>query len=117
MEARQKLETEIDLNCCASISLDVLNADRAASRISLELLLIDDHPPHPPPVSLGSLKLSTVPGSQAGRTVPKAETLTYTVPAGRRSARFDEFQVIFHRAMGFQSHSARIAIQRFVLTP
>lgn len=117
MEARQKLESPIDLACCASIALDVLNADRNAPRISLELLLIDRRFPLAAPISLGSAKLTSIPSKNGDRTVPVAETLTYSVTPDRRSARFDEFQVIFHRAMGLQSHSARIALQRFVLAP
>jgi hypothetical protein len=115
MEAHQKLEQAIDLRCCGRIGLDILNADRSAPDISLELVLIGRHTPVG--LSLGLAKVMSIPRVEADQTIAVAETLEFPVPSAIRERSFDEFEVIFRRAAARQSHSARIAIQRFVLMP
>lgn len=113
MEALQKLDRTISLNCCRQIQVAVENADRSSTGIALELVVIDTDPPYKSPLSLGIQRLRAT----ASVTAPMLETLEYPVPIAPRLAKFDELRVIFHRDIQHQDHSARVAIDRFILVP
>jgi hypothetical protein len=68
----------------------------------LEVLLIDSESGQWE--SLGTLKAAT-------------NTLDFSVPASGSLDRFDEIKVVYHRPAIFDRKSARIAIERFVITP
>jgi hypothetical protein len=103
MEAHQKLEHSIDLSCCSEIQIAISNADRYPGTVTLELILIDNGSPQ-------SLGTSPVPAR------PDA-LLRFPVPAGSAIRQFNELEVVFHRDRVRIDRSARIAIERFVLTP
>ena len=113
MEALQKLDRTIDLKCCSSIEVSVQNADHAAAGIRLELVVIDNDPPYKTPLSLGMQPLRGIPAPGT----PLLETLDYPVPAAPRLGQFDELKVIYHRDPQHQDHSARVAVERFILIP
>ena len=113
MEALQKLDRTINLNCCSKIEVSVQNADYAAAGIRLELVVIDNDPPYKSPLSLGMQPLRGVPAPGT----PLLETLDYPVPVSPRLAKFDEIKVVFHRDPKHQDHSARVAVERFTLIP
>jgi hypothetical protein len=103
MEAHQKLEHPIDLSCCSEIQIAISNADRYPSTITLELILMDNGSPQ-------SLGTSPVPAR------PDA-LLRFPIPAGSAIRQFNELEVVFHRDRVRIDRSARIAIERFVLSP
>jgi len=113
MEALEKLDRTIALNCCSKIEVSVENTDRFAAGTKLELVVIDNDNPYKPPLSLGlqPLRANGQPGS------PMLETVDFAVPAAPRLTQFDEIKVVFHRDPQHQDHSARVAILRFTLIP
>ena len=113
MEALQKLDRTIRLTCCSKIEVSVVNADRAAAGVRLELVVIDNEPPYKSPLSLGTQPLRSVPQG----STPMLETLDFPVPAAPRLAQFDELKVVFHRDPQHQDHSAKVAVDRFTLLP
>jgi len=113
MEALQKLDRTISLNCCRQIQAVVQNADSDAAGIALELVAIDTDPPYKAPLSLGSQRLRAI----ASAAAPMLETLAFAVPPAPRLAQFDELKIVFHRDPRHQDHSARVAIDRFILVP
>jgi len=117
MEARQKLEIPIDLKCCRGIQLEILNADRYPGTLSLELVLLDDRPLEPMPVSLGTQTVHSRPDLTRDPIVPMRETLDFTMPEAPVIDQFTEFKVVFHRAPVRMDKSARVSIERFVLLP
>ena len=109
MEAHQKLDTPVAIDCCREIQLAIRNADPYPGMISLELILIDTSIPGFNWRSLGAVRLQPVPASE--------QTLTFQVPTNTMIRKFDELKVVFHRDMPRADKSARMAIDRFVLVP
>ena len=117
MEAHQQLETPIDLRCCSRIQLEVLNADRFPSTLSLELVVLDSEPRFPLSESLGTAKVTSRPDVDRDPIVPVRETIDFVVPAEPLISQFDELRIVFHRARLRADKSAKVAIDRFVLVP
>jgi hypothetical protein len=115
MEAHQKLDQPIDVSCCASIQLAVINADHYPHTVSLELILRDL--PGDRSQSLGTVPVASVPDLQADPVVPVGETLDFVVPPEPRVHEFNELTVVYHRARLRWDKSARVAIRRFILVP
>ena len=116
MEAHHKLERSISMLCCRRIEVAILNADRHPGTISLELLLIDSKQPNARQ-SLGRSPVNSVPDLMADRPQPVPETLDFLFPSAPRLDQFDEIKLIFRRAVERVDKSARISIEKFVLTP
>jgi hypothetical protein len=117
MEARHKLDQPIDLRCCGGIRLVVANADRYPGTVTLELLLSDTHARQAGSLSLGKVAVQSRPDLRQDPVEPVSETLDYAIPRSTVLGQFDEFIVLFHRDPMRIDRSARIAIERFVLTP
>jgi hypothetical protein len=114
MEAHQKLEHEIDLNCCAAIQIAISNGDRYPESVSLELVLADLTEEGSRSLVLGTAEVASWSRS-GGETVP--EVLNFAVPSHASLTRFNEITVIFHFNPIRDDRSARIAIERFMLIP
>ncbi len=112
MEAHQRRDREIDLSCCATIRVVVLNADKHPGTVTVELALIDNAGP---PSRLGRVPINSLPDLAQDPVKPVEETLEFAIPS--YGPHFDEFDVIFHRDRQRVDRSARISIQRFVLVP
>lgn len=117
MEARHRLDQAIALDCCSRIELAILNADRFAGTIALELVLIDNERAGAPSVSLGRQMIGSRPDIDRDPIRPVAETLSFAVPAAAGIDAFDEFKIVFLRDRRRGDHSARVAIERFILIP
>ena len=107
MEARQKLEQPISTSCCRSIRLEVRTAEAGLDRLELFLLNGDQ------------VQTLGIFGVQSVGTVkqPVSESVEFPFWPAAYLEQFDQFRVVFHRPPGRGSHSARIAIERFVLVP
>jgi hypothetical protein len=112
MEAHQRLEREIDLSWCAKVQLVLWNADRYPGTVTIELGLMDRGALR---FRLGPERVNSLPDLTRDPVVPVSETLEFAVPLN--VPRFDEFDVIYHRFKLVEYKSARIAIEKFVLTP
>ena len=104
------LDREIDLSCCGSIEIEILNADIHPNTVQMELLLADRGGR---PVSLGSKPVQSNPNGSRKPVDPVSETLEYPAPAMYA----DEIEVSFHPVRSRAGRSARIAISRFLLLP
>jgi hypothetical protein len=102
MEAYQKLDPPVATTCCSAIELATADADQYPGTVSIELILVDTASPDPP-LSLGGLFA--------------APALRFPIPSAAALRKFDEIKVVFHRDRMRADKSARIAIERFVLTP
>jgi len=107
MEAKQKLDLPIAINCCDRIRLSIHDADPHPASVALELVLIDSSTTPPRTMSLGRNMI----GLEA------VEEIDFAIPRRPVLREFNEIQVIFHRDRLNHSRSARIAIDRFVLMP
>lgn len=116
MEAHQNLGVFIDLRCCRSIELAIRNADRYPSSVSLELRLVNTAEAGKPSLALGPMPLLSR-ASREGRREGVLETLRFDLPPSPSPARFDEFSVRFVLGGWRSSHSAAVAIDRFILVP
>jgi len=114
MEARQKLIQPIDLACCAKVQMEILNADKNAAVIQLELVAIGERGAEQ---SLGAAPINSRPDASQDPVKPVGETLDYVVPPALGIGIVEEFKVVFRRARVQSDHSARIAISRFLLVP
>jgi hypothetical protein len=112
VEARQKLEEPIDIDCCSTVRLLILNSDPNPEGVSIELILLGPPRKGGNELSVGMSSISSRPGPSAE---PVQESLSYQVPPIR--FRFTEFRVVFHRSPDRANKSALIAIDRFVLVP
>jgi hypothetical protein len=111
MEAHQKLDPAIDLACCSGIQVAIVNSDRYPGTVALELILIDSR------VALSQSLGRSLAGLNPDPVSPLREVLDFAVPHQRVLRQFDEIKLIFHRDRMRVDHSAKIAIQRFVLVP
>ena len=114
MEARQKLDRSIDVDCCAEIRVVVWNADPQPGTVALELFLIDGRHPATWPLSLGAALVTSAPLRQESAN---QETLGFAVPSPAPLRQFDQLRVAYRFAAQRQDKSARIAIARFLLIP
>jgi hypothetical protein len=122
MEAHQKLETPIDIQCCSKIQLEVLNADRYPGTLTLELFLLDTEHPSAAPLSLGSAPIISHPDMARDPVMPLRETLEFAVPQlstmdKSTMDQFTELRIVFHRARLRMDKSAKVSVERFVLVP
>ena len=117
MEAHQKLETPIDVQCCSRIQLEVLNADRYPGTLTLELILLNTERPITGLLSLGNAPVLSHPDVSRDSTMPLRETLDFTVPQQPTLDQFDELRIVFHRSRQRMDKSARVSVERFVLVP
>ena len=119
MEAYQKLGRTIETKCCSAIQIAISNTDRYAGSVALELVLIDSQSASQPTFSLGNASVTSRPrgGSTAGGGLPLTETLDFAIPASAPLHRFDVIKVIFHRDSLRIDASARISVERFLLSP
>lgn len=116
MEAHHKLEGAISMLCCRRIEVAILNADKYPETLSLELQLVDSKQPHTRQ-SLGRAPVTSLPILRADGLEPVAETLDFLFPSAPRLDVFDEIKVIFRLAVERVDKSARISIEKFLLTP
>ena len=103
MEAHQRLAHAIDLSCCAEIQIAISNADRYPGTVAMELILSDAGTPQ----SLGTVAVPARPEA----------VLRFPIPANPSIRQFSEITVVFHRDRVRVDRSARISIERFVLSP
>jgi hypothetical protein len=113
MEAYQKLDREIDIECCRSIQVAISSTDLFPGTVALELVLINSQSPGQP-LTLGTIPVSSGPRANSA---PAQETLDFAIPAARGPRQFDVIKLIFHRDRLRLERSARVSIQRFVLSP
>jgi hypothetical protein len=109
MEARQKLQQDINLSCCAKIQLGIRNADRYPGTIQLELFAGQQ--------SLGRTMVTSAPDLSKDPVQPVTETLDFTVPPNMAGYTFGEFRVVYNRLSGRTDKSSKVSIERFVLVP
>lgn len=114
MEARHRLDQDIDLGCCSVIQLDIWNADGYPGTLGLELHLLDRNLPN---AAQGVLSLGAALVKSISEGRPVKESLLYQVPQPAPLKRFNEFRVVFHLGGGRRDKSAKIEIDRFVLVP
>jgi hypothetical protein len=100
MAADQKLNRSVDLARCGGIRVVISRAGDDPAL--LEVILIDSESGQWE--SLGTVQATT-------------NTLDFSVLASGSLDRFDEIKVVYHRPATFGQKSARIAIERFVITP
>lgn len=103
MEAHQRLEHSIDLSCCGEIQIAISNADRFPGTVELELILMDGEKSQ----SLGRARVPYRPDA----------VLHFSIPSNSTIQQFNELKIVFQRDHMRIDHSARISIERFVLTP
>jgi hypothetical protein len=118
MEAHQKLDTPIDIRCCRSVEVAVLNADRHPGPIALELWLLNKRMPGGGALYLGT---ADIPSSESDRGLikdaPVEEVLEFRTPVGPSRWEFDEICVIVRMPPVRARVGAQIAIRRFILQP
>jgi hypothetical protein len=117
MEAHQKLEQDIDVNCCGKIRIDILNADKYPGTVSLELLLVRNELSTAASETLGAAPILSTPNLKTDPVTPVAETLDFLVPLNGPVRQFNELQVVFQRLRQRSDKSARVSIERFILVP
>jgi hypothetical protein len=108
MEAHQRLDQPLDLDCRA-VRVDIWNADLHSSTISLELAALGSKGW----ATIGAAPVRSVPTKDGGQVVAAAETLEFPLHSPVHDCM--ELKVVFVRDASRMPHSAMIAIDRFVL--
>jgi hypothetical protein len=118
MQARQNLGRTIDITCCRAIDIALSNADRWPGTVGIELVLLNSGQPQRPSFSLGRQEIKSSPLGRILNPVRPAvfEVLSFPIPPSPPLRSFDEFVVLFHLGPIRADKSAKIAIERFVLT-
>jgi len=106
MEAVQKFDEAVDLNCCRAVRIDIWNADRYPDTVDLELYCNNTR--------VGTAPVRSTPDLKRDPLVAVAETVE--IPVASRGA-CHEFKVRFRRRGLHFDKSARMALERFVLVP
>lgn len=107
MEAHQSLGSDIALECCSAVEVEIENADEHPESIGLELTLNNRKLAGRPSQSLGTSPLSDL----------AQQTLVFKIPARLAIQSFDEMTVRFQMNWWRGDKSANIAIRGFVLVP
>lgn len=110
MEAHQNFGKHLNTNCCRAIQLSVMNEDPMGKSVLLELILVDSATKQRE--SLGRTAFSF---NSTGE--PEAGLLTFSLPAHPELRAFDEVEIRYHLPIPRRTHSARLAIKRFILVP
>jgi hypothetical protein len=114
MEAHQHLPKEIEADCCRTLQLNLMNADAVPGSISVEVQLKNSSKKTAGSVWLGSkvLASSTVSPMPLKRA-PVQETLTFQIPRGPKSSKFDEITVKVKPEMGRTLAAPQVGIESF----
>ncbi|HEY6346489.1 MAG TPA: hypothetical protein VIY49_33780 [Bryobacteraceae bacterium] len=100
MAADQKLNRPVDLTRCGGIQVVISRAGDDPAL--LEVILVDSQSGQ---------------WESLGTAEATKDALDFPVPASGSLNRFDEIRVVYHRPPTLGQKSARIAIERFVITP
>lgn len=117
MEAHQKLDQPIDLNCCSAVQLEIRNADRYPGTVVLELYAMATGSPGAPAKSLGTAPVESVPDLKKDPVAAVAETLQFAISEDAALDACTELKVVFRRDRTRADKSARVAVERFILVP
>jgi hypothetical protein len=117
MEAHQRLDQPIDLNCCRQVQVEIRNADRYPGTVSLELYAMATDSPGAPATSLGSAQVHSAPDLKRDPVAAVPEILEFTITEDEALAACNELKVVFRRDRSRADKSARVAVERFVLVP
>jgi len=117
MEAHQKLDQPIDLNCCSQVQVEIRNADRYPGTVSLELVAMATDSPGAPAVSLGTAQVQSAPDLKSDPVAAVPEMLQFSISEDEALGACNELKVVFRRDRSRADKSARVAIERFVLVP
>jgi hypothetical protein len=112
MEAHQRLDRAIPMNCCRAVRIAISNADQHPGTVTMELVLVAAGR-EPRFVSLGDEPVTVWPAGDR----PVSQVLEFPVPSGSPVRDFNEFKIVIHRDPVRVDRSARIAIDRFILVP
>jgi hypothetical protein len=107
MAADQKLNGPVDLAWCGGIQVVISRAGDDPTL--LEVILIDSK-------SGQRESLGTAEAAPNRRWAGNQDTLDFPIPASGSLDRFDEIKVVYHRPATLSQKSARIAVERFVIT-
>lgn len=107
MEAHQTLASHIDLACCTSVDVGVVNADTNPGTVALELLLMDSEAGLNG-ISLGELMAPSRPGKGV---------LSFPIPSDPRISSFDRIVIRFLMQPTRDTASPKIAIEDLVMIP
>ena len=117
MEAHQKLDQPVDLQCCGKVEVRLWNADPYPGTVSLELLALSNDKAGGRSQSLGKAPVQSTPDLTKEPVTAVMETLEFAVPRNLSPTTCNELEVIFRRDSTRMDKSARIAIDRFILVP
>jgi len=118
MEAHQRLDTPIKMNCCRTIHLAIQNADNRPGAIFVEILLKDRSSKETGTQSLGDLVIPSSEDRHISLTRPPIdEILSFSFPPHTRGRQFDEITVAIKPAKERVRAGAHIAVQYFELVP
>jgi hypothetical protein len=118
MEAHQRLDTPIKMDCCRAIRLAIQNADNRPGAIFVEILLKDRASKTISARSLGTLVIPSSEDRHISLTRPPVEEiLSFPLPAHARGQQFDEITVVIKPAKERAHAGAHIAVQYFELVP
>jgi hypothetical protein len=109
MQARQPLPKPMKLDCCSAIDVVLQSNELDPASVEVELILIDSTREGSPRWSLGWRALTGAPAT--------AETLRFETRPEPGFPAFNELLVWFHLGMERKARSARLAVERFDLTP
>jgi hypothetical protein len=107
MDAVQQFDEPIDLRCCSRVRVEIWNADRFPGTVSLDLFADGRF--------LGNAPVRSSPDLKRDPVIAVPETLDFSTANAWGPCK--ELKVVFRRARLRMDKSARIAIERFVLTP
>lgn len=111
MDAHDNLDTLIDVRCCSAIKLEVAGTDARPNDIRIELLLENTRDRN------RWMSLGVLPLTSSVSTPPDRRTLTFAMPRHPRIQDFNRFTVRYELYGPHSNHSARVAIEDFVLVP
>jgi hypothetical protein len=114
MEAHQRLGKEMQMDCCRTLQLNVINADAIPGSVTMEVLLRDVGARSASSVSLGNKVLvsSTVSPMPLHRA-PVHETLVFQIPRAARHRSFDEITVRVKPERTQALGGAQVSIESF----
>ena len=118
MEAHQRLDTPIKMDCCRAIRLAIQNADNRPGAIFVEILLKDRASKATGTQSLRDLVIPSSEDRHISLTRPPVdEILSFPFPLHARGQQFDEITVVIKPAKERAHAGAHIAVQYFELIP
>lgn len=118
MEAHQRFDPALDLSCCSTLRVEIVNAETRPGVIAIQVLVRDPEAVGQEAVLVGTVVAPSSIGSSIDPLrAPVRETLTFTIPHRAQAVACGEMTVRIQSPYGRKREASKVSVEGFVLVP